>query len=66
MRIALLGMVMVSALFTGVARGEDNPTKKTLKDVDADEKWIYDDMPAGYAEAKKTGKPLLVVVRCVP
>ena len=28
--------------------------------------WIYDDVDAGFAEAKKTGKPLMVVLRCVP
>jgi len=28
--------------------------------------WIYDDVDAGFAEAKKTGKPLMVVFRCVP
>lgn len=25
--------------------------------------WIYDDMAAGFAEAKKTGKPLMIVFR---
>ena len=28
--------------------------------------WIYNDLPAGFAEARKTGKPLLVVIRCPP
>ena len=28
--------------------------------------WIYNDLPKGFAEAKKTGKPLLVVLRCIP
>jgi hypothetical protein len=28
--------------------------------------WIYDDVDAGFAEARKTGKPLMVVLRCVP
>lgn len=30
------------------------------------ERWIYNDYQRGFAEAKKTGKPLLVVLRCVP
>lgn len=29
-------------------------------------RWIYNDVEAGFAEAKRTGKPLLVVLRCVP
>lgn len=28
--------------------------------------WIYNDLPRGFAEAKKTGKPMLVVLRCLP
>jgi serine protease Do len=28
--------------------------------------WVYDDFDAGTAEAGRTGKPLLVVLRCVP
>ena len=28
--------------------------------------WIYDDLPRGIDEAKKSGKPLLVVFRCIP
>ena len=28
--------------------------------------WIYNDWQRGFEEAKKTGKPLLVVLRCIP
>jgi hypothetical protein len=28
--------------------------------------WIYGDLPRGFAEAKKSGKPLVVVLRCLP
>jgi hypothetical protein len=28
--------------------------------------WIYNDLPAGVAAAKDSGKPLLVVLRCIP
>jgi serine protease Do len=31
-----------------------------------DPRWIYNDVDRGFAEAKKSGKPLLVVLRCVP
>lgn len=29
-------------------------------------KWIYNDVTKGLDEARRTGKPLLVVLRCVP
>ena len=28
--------------------------------------WIYGDLGAGMAEAKQTGRPLMVVLRCPP
>jgi hypothetical protein len=28
--------------------------------------WIYNDLAQGFAEAKQTGKPLVVVLRCIP
>jgi hypothetical protein len=34
--------------------------------MENDARWIYNDFERGFAEAKKTGKPLLVVLRCVP
>lgn len=29
-------------------------------------RWIYNDVDGAFAEAKRTGKPLMVVLRCVP
>ena len=34
--------------------------------MSANDRWIYNDIEAGFAEAKKSGKPLMVVLRCVP
>ena len=28
--------------------------------------WIYNNLEKGFEEAKRTGKPLLVVFRCIP
>ena len=36
------------------------------KEVQAAGHWIYNDLPQGVAEAARAGKPLLVVLRCVP
>jgi len=36
------------------------------KEVEATGHWIYNDLPRGFAEAARTGQPLLIVVRCVP
>jgi hypothetical protein len=48
--------------------GQDRPTRvrKDRDDFLAGGRWIYNDLPAGFEEARKTGKPLLVVLRCIP
>ncbi|MDX1944778.1 MAG: Trx7/PDZ domain-containing (seleno)protein [Pirellulaceae bacterium] len=46
--------------------GEQTPLGQALKDIEVADHWIYDDLPAAIAQAKATGKPLLVVLRCVP
>ena len=37
--------------------------QKNLGDLELRGKWIYDDVDAGFAQAKKTGKPLMIVFR---
>jgi hypothetical protein len=34
--------------------------------LENDKTWIYNDLDEGFAEAKRTGKPLFVVLRCIP
>jgi hypothetical protein len=54
-------------LFTAGATAQDQlPLREALKDIPLASHWIYDDLPRAQAEAKATGKPLLVVLRCVP
>lgn len=34
--------------------------------MEENDRWIYNDIDAGFAEANRTRKPLMVVLRCVP
>src|SRR5690606_19866869 len=34
--------------------------------VEADGFWIYNDLPAAFAQARSSGKPILIVLRCIP
>ena len=49
-------------------QADDEELKKRIQDLNADKAnhWIYNDIAAGFAVAKKTGKPLLITFRCVP
>jgi serine protease Do len=63
----LLPLLLSATLFS-IARADSpkTPLGESLKDIDVADHWIYDDWPLGRAQAKETGKPLLVVFRCVP
>jgi hypothetical protein len=40
--------------------------QRNLNDTNVGKHWIYNDLKEGNTQAKATGKPLLVVFRCVP
>ena len=52
-------------LVSGLVLAQDRDTKvhNDRKEVQATGLWIYNDLPKGIAEAKETGKPLLIVFR---
>jgi hypothetical protein len=57
----LLGLAF---LCCAVAFADDAPPLQAdLEDHAVAEGWIYDDIEAGYDEARRTGKPLLIVFR---
>lgn len=65
--------VLHSIIFTGAlllmpasSIVAQSPLGETLKDIEVAPHWIYDDLPRAVSQAKSTGKPLLVVLRCVP
>jgi serine protease Do len=66
MRILGLALFILVGLATDVPAGERSPLGKSLNDIETADHWIYDDWPAAVAEAKRTAKPILVVLRCVP
>jgi hypothetical protein len=67
-------LVVLAICACGQDKKKPNPvleerTAKVRKDRERFAKldtWIYDDLPRATAVAKATGKPLLVVFRCVP
>jgi hypothetical protein len=67
MRTGFLSVLVIAAGgFLGGPSAAKTPLGESLKDIDVAEHWIYDDLPRAKAEAKSSGKPLMVVLRCVP
>ena len=63
--IAVLSVVLLwPELVSGQTREEKVRADKSKFETSTD--WIYNDVEQGFAEAKRTGKPLLVTLRCIP
>ena len=65
-----IGLMLVS-LFSTTAMAQEKMSReqKVKKDREhfaADSSWIYNDFAAALAEAQKTDKPILAVMRCLP
>lgn len=62
----LLTPLLALMLMTAAASAQSpEQLKKMLKDDAVRGDWNYDNLEAGFAKAKATGKPMLVIFRCV-
>ncbi|MFN0019280.1 MAG: Trx7/PDZ domain-containing (seleno)protein [Pirellulaceae bacterium] len=66
--LALLSVFAAFFVLVSTVWAQDRETKvrNDRKNVEDAGRWIYNDLPKGIAEAKQTGKPLLVIFRCIP
>ncbi len=53
----------VLAFAAVVALQDREALRQALKDTPIGPEWIYNDLEAGFAGARKSGKPMLVVFR---
>jgi hypothetical protein len=65
-RIALGLTLLLGATAVAPAQTREQKVRGDKEKVEAEGFWIYNDFPRGVAEARKTGKPILVVLRCIP
>lgn len=63
----LTGVISVAGGLTGAPPGEREAKVRGDKArFEDDESWVYNDWSKAVAEGRRSGKPLLVIVRCVP
>lgn len=65
-RLSLITILLLSTQVVAAPKTRDEKVREDKQKVEAEGFWIYNDLEKGFAEAKKTGKPLLVVLRCIP
>jgi hypothetical protein len=63
MAALLLGLTLLGAVH---AQSREERVRNDRKKVEADGFWIYNDFAKAAAEATQTGKPMIVVLRCIP
>lgn len=65
--ITLLTLVASLAVATGeTVKDRKGAVLGDRAALENDPRWIYNDFEKGFAEGRRTGKPVLVVLRCVP
>lgn len=61
---------LIASLMLVTAASAQTPREQKVRDdrkkVEAEGFWIYNDLAKGFAEAKATGKPMFVILRCIP
>jgi len=64
--LPVIAAALLSPAFGEAVKDREGAVRKDRATMEGDARWIYADVARGFAEAKRTGKPLLVVLRCVP
>ncbi len=63
---ALAGALAVASSLAETVKDREAAVRHDKAALEKDARWIYNDFERGFAEARRTGKPLLIVLRCVP
>lgn len=65
--IALAGAGILVGVGSSVAAGDRNEKVRSDREaLSGDERWIYNDLDTGFREARDSGRPLFVTLRCIP
>ena len=64
--LCLLLVVTLSSNVFAQRKTREEKVREDRAKVEADGFWMYNDLPGAFAKARQTGKPLLVVLRCIP
>ena len=64
--LPMLVAALASMSSAETVKDREGAVRQDRTTMENNARWVYNDMQRGFAEAKRTGKPLLVVLRCVP
>ena len=64
--IALSLTLLLTSTVMGQNKTREQQVREDREQVTADVFWLYNDLPAAFARARESGKPILVGLRCIP
>jgi hypothetical protein len=64
--LLILPILAGTLAFGDAVKDREGAVRKDRATMELDARWMYNDIDSGFAAAKRSGKPLLVVLRCVP
>jgi serine protease Do len=64
--VTLLLLVTTVAISQPPGKTREQKVREDRQRVESEGRWIYNDLDRGFAQARNSGKPLLVILRCVP
>jgi serine protease Do len=62
----LLSLLIIGSLHAEAVKDREGAVRADKARMENDARWAYNDIESGFKQAKLTGKPLLIVLRCVP
>jgi|ERR1043166_4990257 hypothetical protein len=62
----LLATLLFASISLNAAEDRDARVKRDVQEVQSGGLWIYNDLPKAMEQARLSGKPLLIVLRCIP
>ena len=65
-RFALAFSVLLGACPWAFAQTREEKVRNDKKEIEAEGRWIYNDFAAARDEARRSGQPILAVLRCIP
>ena len=63
-RFVLMATLLIAA--TAPAQDRETKVRNDRAQLENSDVWIYNDLAEGFKEAKRSGKPLFVTLRCIP
>lgn len=65
-RLLLASLLSLTCIHAESVKDREGAVRADKARMESDQRWAYNDVESAFIQAQRTGKPVLVVMRCVP